>query len=91
VQAYSIDFLENILLEQSGVYQKYDFIQGDGHQFNDALIDPRDKYFVRVKEDTTLKQVLAAEDHVIPGHPVIYIVSQDSEFKIRFLAGNWEL
>jgi hypothetical protein len=46
---------------------------------------------VLIDEGSTLAEALASENHVIPGHPVVYVVSKGSEFRTKFLAGEWEL
>ncbi len=44
-----------------------------------------------VDETCTLGEILAANEHVISGHPVFYIVAQGTEFRERFLKDTWKL
>jgi hypothetical protein len=54
-------------------------------------LDPRDQKMVLVPESRTLGEILEDQDHVIPGHPVFYVVAKGTEFREKFLAGKWEL
>ena len=55
------------------------------------VIDPRDQKMMLIDESKTLGEVLAEDDCVVPGHPIVYIVAKGTEFREKFLAGEWEL
>ena len=46
---------------------------------------------IKVDETKTIGEVLAKDGNVIPGHPIFYVVARDTEFREKFLAGEWEL
>ena len=54
-------------------------------------IDPRDQKMVPIDESKTLGEVLAEDECVVPGHPIVYVVAKGTEFREKFLAGEWEL
>jgi hypothetical protein len=53
--------------------------------------DQRDQKMIKVDETKTIGEVLAKDGNVIPGHPIFYVVARDTEFREKFLAGEWEL
>ena len=44
--------------------------------------------WVRVPESTTLGQLLARPDYVVPGIPVIFVVARGTAYRERFLGGD---
>ena len=52
---------------------------------------PRDQHMVRIHENNTLADIVAAQHHIIAGHPIIYVVSTGTEFREKFLAGEWRI
>jgi hypothetical protein len=55
------------------------------------VIDPRDQKMILIDESKTLGEVLAEDECVVPGHPIVYVVAKGTEFREKFLAGEWEL
>eukprot|EP00250_Pteridium_aquilinum_P032871 c4855_g1_i1 orf=110-1183(+) len=45
--------------------------------------------WIRVSERSSLHDVLAKKDHVIPGIPVFYVLSKCSGFYEEFVSGRW--
>lgn len=54
-------------------------------------VDPRDQKMVLMDEIETLGEILQKDGNVVPGHPVFYVVAKGTEFREKFLAGEWEL
>jgi hypothetical protein len=90
VRAYPLDVLEGRLLDNARGSRRSEPAQGD-RQWHKGTVDPRDQRMHLIDENNTLAEVLAEKDHVIPGHPVVYVVSRDTEFRARFLAGDWAI
>ena len=90
VRAYPLDIFEGRLLDKARGSRRSEPAQGD-RQWNKGIVDPRDQSMRRVEENNTLAEVLAEQDHVIPGHPVVYVIAKDTEFRARFLAGDWAI
>ena len=90
VPAYPLDILEGRLLDKVRGSSRSAPSESDRH-WNMGSIDPRDQCMEIIDERNTLAEVLGAESHVIPGHPVIYVVSKQSAFRHKFLAGDWEI
>lgn len=90
VTAYPMDVLECRLLEKArgsrGVVSK-----SADRSWSKSDIDTRDQYMVRINENNTLADIVAAQHHIIAGHPVIYVVSTGTEFREKFLAGEWRI
>lgn len=89
VRAYPLDVFERRMLDKARGPQRSEPAQGE-RQWNEGVVDPRDQRMNLINEYKTLAEVLAEKDHVIPGHPVVYIVPKNTEFRTRFLAGDWE-
>lgn len=49
---------------------------------------PRAAGWVRVDEGWTLGEMLAREDHVAPGIPVMFVLAKGTPFRVRFLEGE---
>lgn len=62
-----------------------------GKEWHKPAIDPRDQKMIRIDESKTLGEVLAEDACVVPGHPIVYVVAKGTEFREKFLAGEWEL
>lgn len=90
VQAFPFDIFEARMLDKANCSRRSGHALAD-REWKEDVVDPRDKRMHLIDESKTLGQVLAAEDHVIPGHPVVYVVSKDTQFKVAFLAGDWEI
>jgi len=93
VRAHPVDLVEERLLDKAGISRRSGCTapQGDRQSDKGSKVDPRDQRMVRIDEGKTLAEVLAVDDHVIPGHPVVYVVSKNSDFRAKFLAGEWEI
>ncbi|KAI5072408.1 hypothetical protein GOP47_0012514, partial [Adiantum capillus-veneris] len=62
----------------------YEDVNNDNDQIdNDA------QQWIQVLEKSSLHDVLARKDHVIPGIPVFYVLSKGSDFYEEFLSGHW--
>ena len=90
VRAYPLDVLEGRLLDKARGSRRSEFVQGD-RQWNQGIVDPRDQRMRLIDENNSLGEVLAEQDHVIPGHPVVYVVAKDTKFRAQFLAGEWAI
>lgn len=72
------------LLEENGCpAETQDFENTD---FGNSQTEQR---WIHVKERSSLHDVLAKKDHVVPGIPVFYVVSKGSGFYEEFLLGRW--
>lgn len=90
VTAYPTDVLKSLLLENFQGTRGDATSSGEG-TWNESAVDHRDQHMILIDERMTLGEVLAADDHIIPGHPVLYVVSKRTKFKTKFVAGEWEL
>lgn len=90
VRPYPLDVLEGRLLDKARGSRRTEPARGD-RQWDKGTIDPRDQCMHLITEGNTLAEVLAAKGHVLPGHPVVYVVSRGTEFRAKFLAGDWEI
>ncbi|MCO5580683.1 hypothetical protein L7F22_034553 [Adiantum nelumboides] len=66
-----------------------DYIRNsDDKNNNNSETDNSSHQWVQVSEKSSLHNVLAKKDHVIPGIPVFYVLSKGSEFFKEFFSGR---
>lgn len=59
--------------------------QGDPETHEPKLYGDKAAYFARVETDSSLGEILAEEDFIIPGIPTFFIVAKGTNYHQRFL------
>ena len=90
---YTWQQVETKLLDAAGVTRRE--VDDDTRKEIEAMakgrVDSRDQFMRSLNEKTKLGDLFKDKECVLAGHPVFYVIAKGTEFRQRFLDGEWEI